>query len=38
MTITKIETDSITKGDQTSINTTEINTRHKSSLNSQTKT
>ena len=38
MTITKIETDLITEGDQTSINTTETNTRHKSSSNSQTKT
>ena len=38
MTITKIETGSITEGDQTSINTTETNTRHKSSSNSQTKT
>ena len=38
MTITKIETGSTTEGDQTNINTTETNTKLKSSLNSQTKT
>ena len=38
MTITKIETGSTTEGDQTNINTTETNTKHKSSSNSQTKT
>ena len=38
MTITKIETGSITEGDQTSINTTETNTKPKSSSNSQIKT
>ena len=37
MTITKIETGSTTEGDQTNINTTETNTKPKSSSNSQTK-
>ena len=37
MTIIMIETGSTT-GDQTNINTTETNTKHKSSSNSQTKT
>ena len=37
MTITKIETGSTTEGDQTNINTTEPNTKPKSSFNSQTK-
>ena len=37
MTITKIETGLTTEGDQTNINTTETNTKPKSSLNSQTK-
>ena len=37
-TITKTDTGSTTKGDQTYINTTETNTKLKSSLNSQTKT
>ena len=37
MTITKIETGSTTEGDQTNINTTETNTKLKSSSNSQTK-
>ena len=37
MTITKIETGSTTEGDQTNINTTENNTKPKSSSNSQTK-
>ena len=38
MTITKIETGSTTEGDQTNINTTETNTKPKSSSNTQTKT
>ena len=38
MTITKIETGLTTEGDQTNINTTETNTKPKSSSNSQTKT
>ena len=38
MTITKIETGSTTEGNQTNINTTETNTKPKSSSNSQTKT
>ena len=38
MTITKIETGSTTERDQTNINTTETNTKPKSSSNSQTKT
>ena len=38
MTIIKIETGLTTEGDQTNINTTETNTKLKSSLNSQTKT
>ena len=38
MTIIKIETGSTAEGDQTNINTTETNTKHKSSSNSQTKT
>ena len=37
MTIIKIETGSTTEGDQTNINTTETNTKLKSSSNSQTK-
>ena len=37
MTITKIETGLTTEGDQTNTNTTETNTKPKSSLNSQTK-
>ena len=37
-TITKIDTGSTTEGDQTNINTTETNTKLKSSSNSQTKT
>ena len=37
MTITKIETGSTTERDQTNINTTETNTKPKSSSNSQTK-
>ena len=37
MTITKIETGLTTEGDQTNINTTETNTKPKSSSNSQTK-
>ena len=35
---TKTDTGSTTEGDQTNINTTETNTKLKSSLNSQTKT
>ena len=38
MTIIRIETGSTTEGDQTNINTTETNTKLKSSLNSQNKT
>ena len=38
MTITKIEIGTTTEGDQTNINTTETNTKLKSSSNSQTKT
>ena len=38
MTIIRIETGSTTEGDQTNINTTGINTKPKSSSNSQTKT
>ena len=38
MTIIKIETGLTTEGDQTNTNTTETNTKLKSSLNSQTKT
>ena len=38
MTITKIETGLTTEEDQTNTNTTGINTKLKSSLNSQTKT
>ena len=38
MTITKIETGSTTEEDQTNTNTTGINSKLKSSLNSQTKT
>ena len=37
MIITKIEIGLTTEGDQTNTNTTETNTRHKSSLNCQTK-
>ena len=37
MTITKIETGSTTEEDQTNTNTTGINIKLKSSLNSQTK-
>ena len=38
MTIIKIETGSTTEGDQTNMNTTETNTKPKSSSNFQTKT
>ena len=38
MTTIKIEIGSTTEGDQTNINTTEINTKHRSSSNSQIKT
>ena len=37
MITTKIEIGLTTEGDQTNTNTTETNTRHKSSLNSQTR-
>ena len=37
MIIIKIETGSTTEGDQTNINTTEINQKHKSSLNTPTR-
>ena len=37
MIIIKIETGSTTEGDQTNINTTEINQKHKSSLSSLTR-
>ena len=37
-TITKIDTGSTTEGDQTNISTTEINTKHRSSSNSRTRT